>query len=156
MRKLLAYPGIDCYMLCIGTNDLRYKYDRQLEDDVMNVLRFLIERTEGKVVISLPKRTRNKCYMNERLTNFRIRTKTYIYIYDLKNRLTISKSARLLISTNDRFDDADIITKIDDIFSDNIHLNNKGTSILAYQMKKALYAVFDIKVASTKNKPLVS
>ena len=152
MRKLLAYPGIYCYMLCLGTNDVRHKYDRKLEDDVMDVLRFLIERTQGKVIISLPKRTRKNCIMNERLSNFRERTKKYIY--DLKNRLEKSKSVRLLINSNDRFDDVDIIAKIDTVFLDNIHLNEKGTAILAYQMKKALHAVFGIKLTSTRTNPI--
>ena len=146
LRRVLSHHNIDCYMICLGTNDLRESYTAELEDHVINVIEYLVKRSHAKIILSLPKRTRDRCQMDSRVMEFKKRTMTYID--QMKEK--IANPERLCVSTNDRFNDPDIMSKSKDIFSDNIHLSARGTAVLAFQMKKILCSSFGIPVGKGK------
>ena len=136
MRKLLAYPQVDAYILALGTNDLRYDYCPNVQKNLAEIVERISSRSQAKIVLSLPPLTRDKGAMYDRIQLFNDRTKDFINrnIEWFEGKLVI-QDCSLLNSINSAKD-------ISEVFFDNIHLKRRGTAILCGQIKGALRRAF--------------
>ena len=136
MKKLLAYPDIDAYILALGTNDLRYDYCPWVQQNVAQIVEYIYSKTKARIVLSLPPLTRDKGPMYDRLKQFNKNTVEFINrnidFFDGKFTIQDCKLLNSICSPDD----------IAEVFYDNIHLKRRGTAILCGQIKGALRRVF--------------
>ena len=158
MRDVLKAPGVDCYVLQLGINDLRY--DR-FEDEVRHqdpvlaaaeCIETLLQTCKSaKIAVSLPTPTpgeRMKA-INTRVEQFNNALNKWIY-----NRRDQSSDIRgkLFVINNISFKTCKEIGKPCPYKEDMLHVNEYGFKKLCLNIKYGIFNAFRIPIPQNSNK----
>ena len=148
MRKILAKPQVQAYVIELGINDLKSRGVRDTFESLRRIITRLLETTTSKIAVSL-------VLPNLRSKELQDKTDEYNsivvnYITDLRNNRGCSSrvftifNANFIRKTQEQLDQ-------DQVFNDGIHVSDIGTKMLCNSLKYGLLKAFNIQLRKSNN-----
>ena len=158
MRDVLKAPGVDCYVLQLGINDLRnsrFEDELRHQDPVLaaeECIETLLQTCKSaKIAVSLPTPTPGERMkpLNSRVEQFNNTLNKWIY--DRRNTSSDIRG-RLFVINNISFKTCKQIGKPCPFKSDMLHVNEYGFKKLCLNIKYGIFNAFRIPIPQNSNK----
>ena len=140
LREMVRIPGVDAYVIALGTNDVRDVYNKSNQGHVADVIDHLQKRTNSKILIHVPPPRLHDGPKNKRLDDF---------AYDIKKYVTSLGDSRISFIENARLRDG----RFDDTtYKDDVHISEEGSAILNAGVKSCLRRVFGMSISNSRSR----
>ena len=145
IKDVIAKPGIDCYIVSVGVNDLRTEGTKTVADRIYSIVTSLINTSDAKVLVCCltPCNTR---WLNEKISivNQYIEDMTS----DMRTKLNLHNRLFTVFNRNFRQLTADQQNEL--YLEDGLHLSSGGASKLFANIKLQLLRSFKIPLPNRR------